>query len=480
MNPDTSPYERFESPLVSRYAGEAMSRVFSPAARFRTWRRLWLALAEAEKELGLPITDEQIREMQRHVDDVNFERAEALERKGRHDLMAHVHAFGEQCPKARPIIHLGATSCDITDNADLVAMREGLKILEGRLLTIVDRLARFAAEHRATATLGFTHFQPAQPTTVGKRACLWLWDLLVDRQAVSSARSGLRFRGIKGTTGTQASFLRLFDGDHDKVKRLERRVAEKLGFAEVQPVTGQTYTRKVDSQVLAVLSGIAQSAHKFANDLRLLANLKELEEPFEKSQVGSSAMAYKRNPMRSERMTGLARIVMGLEPAAAATAAEQWLERTLDDSAARRIVLGEGFLGADAILRLYQNIVEGLVVYPAMIARHVAEELPFMATENILMAAVKAGGDRQTLHEAIRRHSQEAARRIKMEGKANDLLARLKADPAFAKVDIEAELDPKRFIGRAPEQVDEFLADHVRPVLEANKDLLGAEADIDI
>jgi len=480
MSQDERAYERFDSPLASRYAGEAMSRVFSPAARVRTWRRLWLALAEAEKELGLPITDDQIREMRRHLDDIDFERAEALERTLRHDLMAHVHAFGEQCPKARPIIHLGATSCDITDNADLVAMREGLKILEGRLLTIVDRLARFAAENRATATLGFTHFQPAQPTTVGKRACLWLWDLLVDRQAVSSARSGLRFRGIKGTTGTQASFLRLFDGDHEKVKRLERRVAEKLGFAEVQPVTGQTYTRKVDSQVLAVLSGIAQSAHKFANDLRLLANLKELEEPFEKEQVGSSAMAYKRNPMRSERMTGLARIVMGLEPAAAATAAEQWLERTLDDSAARRIVLGEGFLGADAILRLYQNIVEGLVVYPAMIARHLAEELPFMATENILMAAVKAGGDRQTLHEAIRRHSQEAARRIKMEGKANDLLARLKADPAFAKVDIDAELDPKRFVGRAPEQVDEFLADHVRPVLEANKDLLGAEADINI
>jgi adenylosuccinate lyase len=480
MSKDAARYERFESPLVSRYAGEEMSRTFSPLARFRAWRRLWIALAEAEKELGLAITDAQIAEMRRFQDDINFERAEALERDLRHDVMAHVHAFGEQCPAAKPIIHLGATSCDIADNADLVAMREGLAILERRLLTVIDRLAKFAREHRALAALGFTHFQAAMLTTVGKRACLWLWDLVMDLEALDFARMNLWFRGIKGTTGTQASFLRLFDGDHDKVRRLDRLVAFKMGFENVYPVTGQTYTRKVDSQVLAVLSGIAQSAHKFANDLRLLANMKEIEEPFEKSQIGSSAMAWKRNPMRSERMTGLARYVISLEPAAAATAAEQWLERTLDDSAARRIVLGESFLGADAILRLYQNIVEGLVVYPKMMARHVAEELPFMATENIMMAGVKAGGDRQTLHEKIRRASHEAARRVKADGGENDLLARLKADPAFAKVDIGAELAPERFIGRAPQQVDEFLAEYVGPVLEANKGLIGTEADIDV
>ena len=475
-----SPYEQFDSPLVQRYAGREMLRLFSPAERFRTWRRLWIALAEAEKELGLAISDEQIAEMRRHVDDINFERAEALEKNLRHDIMAHVHAFGEQCPAARPIIHLGATSCDIADNADLAAMRGGLDLLERRLVTVIDRLARFAAEHRALPTLGFTHFQPAQLTTVGKRACLWLWDLVMDLETLQYVRENLWFRGIKGTTGTQASFLHLFDGDHKKVTELDRRVADKMGFDEVHPVTGQTYSRKVDARVMAALSGIAQSAHKFANDVRLLANQKEIEEPFEKSQVGSSAMAYKRNPMRSERMTALARVLMSLEPAAAATAAEQWLERTLDDSAARRIVLGEGFLAADAILRLYQNIVEGLVVYPQMITRHIAEELPFMATENILMAAVKAGGDRQTLHEAIRRHSQAAARRVKMEGGANDLLQRLKADPAFARVDIDTAMAPAAFIGRAPEQVDEFLADYVQPLLEANRDLIGTEAEIEV
>jgi len=473
-------YERFDSPLAQRYASGQMCRLFSPAEKFRTWRRLWIALAEAQQELGLPITDEQVAQMRARRDDINFERAEALERQLRHDVMAHVHAFGEQCPAARPIIHLGATSCDVTDNADLVGLRDALDLLKGRLATVIERLARFAREHRALATLGFTHFQPAQLTTVGKRACLWLWDLVLDFEAVAGLRAGLRMRGIKGTTGTQASFLRLFEGDHAKVRRLEQRVAEKMGFAAVQPVTGQTYTRKVDSQILFALSGIAQSAHKFANDLRLLANLKEMEEPFEKSQVGSSAMAYKRNPMRSERMTGLARVLMALEPAAAATAAEQWLERTLDDSAARRIVLGEGFLAADAVLILYQNIAEGLVVYPRMIARRIAEELPFMATENILMAGVQTGGDRQTLHEAIRRHSHDAARRVRMEGGTNDLLSRLRADPAFAKVDIDAELDPARFIGRAPEQVDEFLAAHVRPLLDAHRDLLGARAEVNV
>jgi adenylosuccinate lyase len=457
-----------------------MARLFSPARRVRTWRRLWLALAEAEKELGLDITDEQLAEMRGRLDDVNFDRAEALERDLRHDIMAHVHAFGEQAPAARPIIHLGATSCDISDNADLIVIRDGLDLLKRRLLTVIERLARFAAEHRALPALGFTHYQPAQLTTVGKRASLWLWDLVTDFRAVESMRAGLRMRGIKGTTGTQASFLRLFDGDHAKVNRLEQLVAARMGFSEVQPVTGQTYSRKEDSRVLASLSGLAQSAHKFANDLRLLANLKEIEEPFEKSQIGSSAMAYKRNPMRAERMTGLARVLMAMEPAAAATAAEQWLERTLDDSSSRRIVLGEGFLLADAILLLYQNIVEGLVVYPKMIARHIADELPFMATENILMAAVRSGGDRQTLHEAIRRHSQEAARQVKMEGEANDLLARLKSDPLFAKVDIDAEMEPSRFIGLAPEQVDELLEVHVQPLLAAHRDLVGTKAELKV
>jgi adenylosuccinate lyase len=480
MSHEHSPHERFDSPLASRYASEEMARLFSPARRVRTWRRLWLALAEAEKELGLDITDEQLAEMRGRLDDVNFDRAEALERDLRHDIMAHVHAFGEQAPAARPIIHLGATSCDISDNADLIVIRDGLDLLKRRLLTVIERLARFAAEHRALPALGFTHYQPAQLTTVGKRASLWLWDLVTDFRAVESMRAGLRMRGIKGTTGTQASFLRLFDGDHAKVNRLEQLVAARMGFSEVQPVTGQTYSRKEDSRVLASLSGLAQSAHKFANDLRLLANLKEIEEPFEKSQIGSSAMAYKRNPMRAERMTGLARVLMAMEPAAAATAAEQWLERTLDDSSSRRIVLGEGFLLADAILLLYQNIVEGLVVYPKMIARHIADELPFMATENILMAAVRAGGDRQTLHEAIRRHSQEAAREVKMEGGVNDLLARLRADPLFAKVDIGAEMEPSRFIGRAPQQVDEFLAAEVRPLLDANRHLVGTKADVNV
>ena len=480
MTQDEARYDAFESPLASRYAGREMAGIFSPAAKFRTWRRIWIALAESEQELGLPITDEQVRELRAHASDVNFERAEAIEKELRHDVMAHVHAFGEQCPKARAIIHLGATSCDIGDNADLVAMREGLDLLGRRLLTTMDRLARFAAEHRGLATLGFTHYQAAQLVTVGKRACLWLYDLLLDFEAVEAARAALRFRGIKGTTGTQASFLRLFEGDHAKVERLDELVARKLGFDKVYPVSGQTYTRKIDAQIVGVLSGIAQSAHKFANDLRLLANLKEMEEPFEAEQIGSSAMAYKRNPMRSERMTALARVLIAMQPAAAQTAAEQWLERSLDDSAARRIVIGEGFLAADAILRLYQNIAEGLVVYPQMIARHIAEELPFMATENILMAAVKAGGDRQDLHERIRRHSQDAARKVKMEGGQNDLLDRLKADAAFTWVDIAAELDPARFVGRAPQQVDELLVGVIRPVLDANRVRIGTEAEIDV
>jgi len=480
MTAQPSPQDRFVSPLVSRYAGEAMLRIFSPAETVRTWRRIWIALAEAQQALGLDITDEQLDQMRAAADTINFDRARELERTLRHDVMAHVHAFGEQAPAARPIIHLGATSCDVGDNADLVAIRRGLDLLARRLAAVVRGLAGFAREHRDLAVLGFTHYQPAQLTTLGKRACLWLWDLVLDYRSATAMRDGLRLRGIKGTTGTQASFLRLFDGDHQKVLRLERLVAEKLGFAEVQPVTGQTYTRKVDAQVTSVLSGIAQSAHKFANDLRLLANRKELEEPFETTQVGSSAMAYKRNPMRSERMTGLSRVLMHLAPAADATAAEQWLERTLDDSAARRLVLGEGFLLADAILRLYQNIAEGIVVYPKMIARHIDAELPFMATENILMAAVRAGGDRQALHEAIRTHSHAAARRVKAEGGENDLLARLKADPLFARVDVDAELAPERFIGRAPRQVDALLAEHVDPILAAHPAKEDLEADISL
>ena len=473
-----SPQDRFVSPLVSRYAGEAMLRIFSPAETVRTWRRLWIALAEGQQALGLAITDAQLAEMRAAADTIDFDRARQLERELRHDVMAHVHAFGEQAPAARPIIHLGATSCDIGDNADLVAIRRGLDLVARRLAAVIRALAAFAAEHRDLPVLGFTHYQPAQLTTLGKRACLWLWDLVLDYRAVTARRDGLRFRGIKGTTGTQASFLRLFDGDHAKVERLEQHVAQALGFTEVQPVTGQTYTRKVDAQTTSALSGIAQSAHKFANDLRLLANRKELEEPFEATQVGSSAMAYKRNPMRSERMTGLARVLVHLAPVADATAAEQWLERTLDDSAARRIVLGEGFLLADAILRLYQNIASGLVVYPKMIARHIDAELPFMATENVLMAAVRAGGDRQTLHEAIRTHSHAAARQVKAEGRENDLLSRLKADPLFAAVDIDAELAPSRFIGRAPEQVDALLAEHVAPILAAHPANEDLEADI--
>jgi len=478
MTADPGRHERYVSPLVSRYAGEAMVRLFSPAERVRTWRRIWIALAEAQQALGLPITDEQLAQMRAAAERIDFDRAAEHERRLRHDLMAHVHTFAEAAPAARPIIHLGATSCDVTDNADLIILRRALDLVARRLAATIRPLADFARAHRALPVLGFTHYQPAQLTTLGKRACLWLWDLVLDYRAVAARRDGLRLRGIKGTTGTQASFLRLFDGDHTKVERLERLVAEKLGFAEVEPVTGQTYTRKVDAQVMDALAGIAQSAHKFANDLRLLANRKELEEPFEATQVGSSAMAYKRNPMRSERMTALARVLLHLAPTVGATAAEQWLERTLDDSAARRIVLADGFLLADGILRLYQNIVSGLVVYPKMIARHIEAELPFMATENILMAAVRAGGDRQTLHEAIRTHSQAAARRVKQEGGENDLLDRLKADPRFAAVDIDAELEPARFIGRAPEQVDAFLAEHVEPILAAHPPDEAVEADI--
>jgi adenylosuccinate lyase len=473
-------YDQYDNPLMGRYASTEMSRLWSPHRKFSTWRRLWVALAEAEAELGLPISAEQIAELKEHVDDIDFEAARQHERRLRHDVMAHVHAYGDVCPKARPIIHLGATSCFVTDNTDLLLLREALGMTAQRLVAVIDRLAAFAQKHRNLACLAFTHFQPAQPTTIGKRACLWAYDLVLDLAEIEHRIAALKALGSKGTTGTQASFLELLGGDHQKVRLLDKLVCEKIGFPASYPVTGQTYPRKVDAQVLAVLSGIAQSAHKMATDLRLLQHRKEVEEPFEEEQVGSSAMAYKRNPMRAERICSLARFVMGLEPTAAATAATQWLERTLDDSAGRRLVLPQAFLAVDALLILYQNVAEGLVVYPQVIARNLEAELPFMASENILMAAVAAGGDRQDLHERIRRHSQAAAAMVKQQGVPNDLLERLGADPAFAAVDLDAALDPRKFIGRAPEQVDEFLREVIAPIRAAYPEALALRADVQV
>ncbi len=459
--------ETWSSPLASRYASEAMRRNFSEARRIRLWRRLWLELARAEQQLGLPISDAQLAELAAHLDDIDWDAADAHERRLRHDVMAHVHALGDVAPTARPILHLGATSCFVTDNSELVQMRDGLDLLRPLLLATIAALARFARAQRELPTLGFTHFQPAQPTTVGKRACLWIQDLLIDLAALDAARAGLRFRGVKGTTGTQASFLELFGGDHAKVRRLDALLTERMGFARSWGVTGQTYPRKADFTVLAVLAGIAQSAAKFGNDVRLLAHLKEVEEPFGKEQIGSSAMAYKRNPMRSERMVALARFVQSLLMNPAETASTQWLERTLDDSANRRLAVAESFLATDAILQLQLDVAGGLVVRPRVIARHLQAELPFMATEVILMEAVAAGGDRQVLHEAIRRHSVAAAARVKDEGLDNDLLARLADDPLFARVrDRLGQLtDARRFTGRAAQQVDEFLAEEVDPLL---------------
>ncbi|MGQ9575403.1 MAG: adenylosuccinate lyase [Thermoguttaceae bacterium] len=473
-------HEHYDNPLVGRYASARMSELWGPKRKFSTWRRLWVALAEAEAELGLPISAEQIAEMKQHLDDIDLEAASRYERRLRHDVMAHVHAFGDLCPKARPIIHLGATSCFVTDNTDLLLLREGLQLVRDRLVAVIDRLASFAQQHRALACLAFTHFQPAQPTTIGKRACLWAYDLVLDLAEIEHRLASLKALGSKGTTGTQASFLELFAGDHQKVRRLEQLVCQKMGLPGSYPVTGQTYPRKVDSQVLGALSGIAQSAHKMATDLRLLQHRKEVEEPFEEEQVGSSAMAYKRNPMRAERICALARFVMSLESSAAATAATQWLERTLDDSANRRLVLPQAFLATDAILILYQNIAEGLVVYPQVLAKNLEAELPFMATENILMAAVAAGGDRQELHERIRRHSQAAAAMVKQQAAPNDLLERLAADPAFAQVDLEAALDPNKFTGRAAEQVDEFLRDVIAPIRERYPHALAAKAEVHV
>lgn len=469
--------DQYQNPLISRYASRDLVRLWSPQSIHSTWRHLWVALAEAEQELGLPISSEQIAELKSAVDDVDFAKAAAYERELRHDVMAHVHAYGDRCPTARGIIHLGATSCYVTDNTDLILFRESLQLIRSRLVAVIDCLARFAVAYRDLPCLAYTHLQPAQPTTVGKRATLWCYDLALDLEEVEARLDRLRFRGAKGTTGTQASFLQLFDGDHGRVEALDRLVARKMGFEKVFAVTGQTYSRKIDSQILAALSGIAQSAHKAGNDLRLLQSFKEIEEPFEDKQIGSSAMAYKRNPMRAERMCGLSRYVMSLSSSAEQTAAVQWMERTLDDSANRRLTLPQAFLGIDAVLILYRNVADGLVVYPKTIARRLTAELPFMATESILMAGVAAGGDRQDLHERIRVHSQAAARQVKESGEANDLLSRLAADSGFANVDLSATLDPVRFVGRAPEQVDAFIRDIVDPIRVQYKDSLAAAAE---
>ena len=469
---------RYQSPLSSRYASDEMQRLFSAQFKFSTWRRLWLMLAESEKELGLNITDEQLDEMRAHLDDIDFEAAAKHEKRLRHDVMAHVHTFGEVCPKAMPIIHLGATSCYVGDNTDII-MREALKLVRDKLVSVVRVLADFAQQYKDLPTLGFTHFQPAQPTTVGKRAALWLNDLLLDLQELEFVQSTLLPRGVKGTTGTQASFLELFDGDYQKVKELDRLVARKMGFERSVPVSGQTYSRKTDSRVVNLLAQIAQSAHKFSNDIRLLAHLKEVEEPFEKTQIGSSAMAYKRNPMRSERIASLARYLIVDAQNPAVTAATQWFERTLDDSANKRISVAEAFLACDAVLSLYLNVASGLVVYPKVIEKHLRAELPFMATENIMMDAVKRGGDRQELHERIRQHSMEAGRVVKMEGGENDLLDRIAADPAFGvtREELEKHMNPADFVGCAPMQVENFLHEQVQPVLEKYQNV-SASADI--
>ena len=454
----------YENPLITRYASAEMSRIWSAQRKFSCWRQLWIALAEAEQELGVDISDAQLEEMRAHVDDIDFVAAREYERRKRHDVMAHVLTFGDACPLARPIIHLGATSCFVTDNTDLLLLQEALTYVRDRLVNTIECLAKFCQQQRAVPCLGFTHLQPAQPTTVGKRATLWAYDLVLDLRELEHRLSSLCARSTKGTTGTQASFLSLFKGDHDKVRRLESLVANKLGFSASYTVTGQTYSRKIDAQVLDALSGIAQSAHKMATDLRLLANRKEVEEPQEKEQIGSSAMAYKRNPMRSERICSLARFVMSLQSSAANTLATQWMERTLDDSANRRRTLPQSFLAIDAILVLLQNVASGLIVYPKVIAKNLQEELPFMATENILMAGVTAGGDRQELHERIREHSVAAGSVVKNEGAPNDLLERIAADPAFQGIDVSAVMNPADYVGRAAEQVDEFVVQEIEPI----------------
>ena len=472
----------YTSPFSERYAGEEMKYLFSSDMKFSTWRRLWIALAESEMELGLPITPEQIDQMKAHVEDINYDEARAREKIVRHDVMSHVYAYGLLCPDAAGIIHLGATSCYVTDNGDMIIFRQALRLIRKRLLNVISALSAFAEEYRELPTLAFTHFQPAQPTTVGKRATLWIHDLLMDLEDLDYVLDSLKLLGSKGTTGTQASFLELFEGDHEKCRQLEEKIASKLDFDGCYPVSGQTYSRKVDSRIMNVLAGIAQSAHKFSNDIRLLQHLKEVEEPFEKGQIGSSAMAYKRNPMRSERIAAISNYIISDCMNPMITAATQWFERTLDDSANRRVSMSEAFLALDGVLTLYLNIASGLVVYPRVIEKRLMSELPFMATENIMMDAVKAGENRQELHEQIRIHSMEAGRKVKEEGLDNDLLERIAADPLFhtTREDLEKALDPRLYVGRAPEQTEEFLRDLVRPVLEANKEDLGMTAEINV
>lgn len=472
----------YETPLNSRYASKEMQYLFSPDFKFKTWRRLWIALAESEMELGLNITQEQIDELKAHAEDINYGVATEREKLVRHDVMSHVYAYGVQCPKAKGIIHLGATSCYVGDNTDIITMTEAMKLIRKKLVNLMDKLSKFALEYKDLPCLGFTHFQPAQPTTLGKRASLWLNDLLLDYEQLEFQISQMKLLGSKGTTGTQASFMDLFEGDTDKVKALDRKIADKMGFKDFYPVSGQTYSRKVDTQVLFALSNIAQSAAKFTNDLRLLQHLKEVEEPFEKNQIGSSAMAYKRNPMRSERISSLARYVMADVMNPTITAATQWFERTLDDSANKRISVAEAFLATDAILEIYINVTDGLVVYPKMIEKHLMAELPFMATENIMMEAVKRGGDRQELHEKIRVHSMAAGKIVKQDGGENDLLERIANDPAFGVTleQLKAIMKPELYVGRAPQQTEEFVENYIKPITEKYKDLLGMNVEIKV
>ena len=474
--------DRYVSPLSERYASKEMQYIFSPDMKFRTWRRLWIALAETEKELGLNITQEQIDELKAHAEDINYDVAKERERQVRHDVMSHVYAYGVQCPKAKGIIHLGATSCYVGDNTDIIVMTEALKLVKKKLVNVIAELSAFADKYKDQPTLAFTHFQPAQPTTVGKRATLWTQEFLLDLEDLEYVLGTMKLLGSKGTTGTQASFLELFDGDQETIDKIDPMIAEKMGFKECYPVSGQTYSRKVDTRVANILAGIAASAHKMSNDIRLLQHLKEVEEPFEKSQIGSSAMAYKRNPMRSERIASLSRYVMvdALNPAI--TSATQWFERTLDDSANKRLSIPEGFLAIDGILDVCLNVVDGLVVYPKVIEKHMMAELPFMATENIMMDAVKAGGDRQELHERIRELSMEAGKTVKVEGKDNNLLELIAADPAFnlSLEDLQRSMDPKKYIGRAKEQTERFVNTVVQPILDSHKELLGVKAEINV
>jgi adenylosuccinate lyase len=476
----TNNYEVYVSPLVERNASEEMSKLFGAQKKFSTWRRLWLELAKAEKKLGLDISEGQIKQMAKHLDDIDFKKAAEYEKKFRHDVMAHVYTFGDSAPKAAPIIHLGATSCYVGDNADLIIMREAMQLIAAKLAAVINLLGKFAAKYRDVPTLGFTHYQPAQLTTVGKRATLWCYEFVYDLEEIEHRINELHFRGVKGTTGTQASFLELFEGNHSKVKQLDKAVSAAFNFKKICAVTGQTYQRKTDTMIVNTLALIAQSAHKMCNDIRLLANLKEIEEPFEKSQIGSSAMAYKRNPMRCERTTGLSRFVLSLATSPAMTASEQWFERTLDDSANKRVVIPEAFLAVDGILQILINVTDGLVVYPQVIASHVEAELPFMATENILMAAVKTGGDRQQIHEKIRLHSQAAAAQVKQFGRPNDLIGRLKADIDFAKIDFAKVLSPGKYIGRSPQQVDEFNRSIVKPICKKYQKKLNRKSELNV